>query len=356
MDFLNRLNYLKFKLGIGKILIAVISLHIVMILGNFFAVKNIVDNIEEDVALINSAGLIRGGMQRIVKLELSGVDIKTHIKDIEELFSFFLYNEKLKNHHLMKDFTHKLKELQHAWIVLKENLFLYEENPSLNNKEKLVKHSEIVWKLSKETLNLAQSLSEAKTNTVSMIFLIFFLDLILVICVIWFINKSIRLKLEVNSRIDSLTQIYNRSFYNEFIELEIKLAKELNSSFGFLIFDIDFFKKINDTLGHDKGDEILKNLSKLISSSIRKEDFFARIGGEEFVIIVKNISQKEFENFANNLRKLIEDYDFKIKHKVTASFGITMFNIEDTKESIFKRADEALYESKEKGRNKVTFI
>jgi diguanylate cyclase (GGDEF)-like protein len=119
-----------------------------------------------------------------------------------------------------------------------------------------------------------------------------------------------------------------------------------------MILDIDFFKKVNDTYGHLVGDEILKSVSALITKHIRAEDTFARWGGEEFVLVLNVGLEKGFE-IAENLRKYIEVETFNEVEGLTCSFGVTEYKEKDTLNSLIKRADKALYEAKESGRNKV---
>ena len=119
------------------------------------------------------------------------------------------------------------------------------------------------------------------------------------------------------------------------------------------MFDIDRFKEINDIFGHQAGDSVLSELASLIKDNIRKDDFLARFGGEEFMIISNNISVGGAVELAEKLRFKIENHGFSLKIKVRCSFGVTGYKRDDTAESIVKRADEALYKAKENGRNRV---
>ncbi len=151
---------------------------------------------------------------------------------------------------------------------------------------------------------------------------------------------------------DALTQIYNRNMFNSLIHEKIKLAKLQKNSFTFVILDIDFFKKVNDTYGHLVGDDILRNLVKLIQKHIRDNDLFARWGGEEFVLAF-DINIDRGMQISESLRKHIETNFFDVVGHITCSFGVTEFKTTDTLESMTKRADEALYEAKKSGRNRV---
>ncbi|WP_324172880.1 diguanylate cyclase [Sulfurimonas sp.] len=150
---------------------------------------------------------------------------------------------------------------------------------------------------------------------------------------------------------DSLTGISNREKFEEVFEYELTQSKRYNRKFSLVILDIDHFKKFNDMFGHLIGDEILTILSQSIEQNKRESDFFARWGGEEFVILFTNTNLEIATKLTENFRKIIQNIQHKSAGKVTASFGLSSYKKGDTKESIFKRADEALYEAKHSGRN-----
>jgi len=165
-----------------------------------------------------------------------------------------------------------------------------------------------------------------------------------------------RNKLQKLAFYDTLTSIYNRSRFNQFLDSEVERAKRYKNHFTLLLFDIDFFKKINDKYGHLVGDEALKELSALIKSHIRKSDIFARWGGEEFAIIFSNTTIHTAEIATENLRLTVQENLFTSRSlKFTCSFGLTEYQFGDTKEELFKKADEALYRAKENGRNRIEF-
>lgn len=148
---------------------------------------------------------------------------------------------------------------------------------------------------------------------------------------------------------DALTGIHNRRGLQERIK-----DKVLNYNYCLAILDIDKFKLVNDTYGHDVGDEILKELASTVSKKIRQNDIFARWGGEEFVLLLKTKDLQVAENIAEKLRIDISKTEFPTVKHITVSFGISSFkNSEQTFEEVFKNADKALYEAKENGRNRV---
>jgi len=152
---------------------------------------------------------------------------------------------------------------------------------------------------------------------------------------------------------DGLTGVYNRNKFDDLIDIELKRDKRYNNYFTIAIIDIDHFKKFNDTYGHLIGDEVLIMIAQYLDSSVRDSDIFARWGGEEFVILFPETTAKNAEIVCEKLRKGVLELHHNTAGPVTASFGITQYKENDVLESLFKRCDDALYEAKETGRNKV---
>lgn len=165
--------------------------------------------------------------------------------------------------------------------------------------------------------------------------------------------EAINTLLEKQAITDPLTGIYNRIKFNQSLAFEMKRAERYNTPMALIMFDIDHFKKVNDTYGHSAGDNVLKSLTKLVSANIRKIDVFARWGGEEFVIQAPGTSLDDAKKLAEKLRTKIEAYDFIEPKNITASFGISIFQSGDDNITVINRADEALYRAKHGGRNQV---
>lgn len=161
---------------------------------------------------------------------------------------------------------------------------------------------------------------------------------------------------ENRANYDPLTKIYNRRRFLELLDRGIKNSQRLNHDLSIVFFDIDHFKIINDTYGHNIGDEVLKALTSLTSSTIRSSDVFARWGGEEFLILIESTTLENAARMAEKLRKVIMGYDFPEVKNVTCSFGVTSFCHDETGETFISRADSALYRAKEGGRNRVVGI
>ena len=155
---------------------------------------------------------------------------------------------------------------------------------------------------------------------------------------------------------DTLTGIHNRYKINQVIDDEIARTKRYKETFALIMFDIDHFKNINDTYGHDIGDFVLKELSEIIISSIRESDTFGRWGGEEFMLVAPKINRDDAVKLANKLRKTIQDHTFKEVGTITVSIGVALFEPDSDKEEKLKEVDDALYLSKENGRNQVSVI
>jgi diguanylate cyclase (GGDEF)-like protein len=150
---------------------------------------------------------------------------------------------------------------------------------------------------------------------------------------------------------DALTKIYNRHVFNEDIE---KLNPQRKNISQFLIIlDIDHFKNVNDTYGHSAGDTVLMQFSEIISKNIREHDKFYRIGGEEFAIISLHATLNDALEFAERLRKEIKASSFEKIGSLTVSIGISQLTPNDTGSKLFDRADSALYNAKENGRDQV---
>ncbi len=158
---------------------------------------------------------------------------------------------------------------------------------------------------------------------------------------------------------DPLTGLYNRRYMETQIETLVDNAANRGKSLSILTLDVDFFKKVNDTHGHDAGDMVLKELSERIKENIRNVDLPCRVGGEEFIVVLPDTDINVAEKVAERLRrsvgsKLFDVPDLKTGLNITISIGLSAYEgSSDTMEAMFKRADQALYKAKDSGRNQV---
>ena len=164
---------------------------------------------------------------------------------------------------------------------------------------------------------------------------------------------SMTSSLEEKANKDNLTGIANRDGFEESFSLEIKRARENNLPLSLMLFDIDHFKSVNDTYGHQAGDNILIEMASIVSSNIKSNDMFARWGGEEFILLMPNTTLEGAFSLSEKLRRMIEAHHFSYTDSITASFGVAEFQADDNKTSLFQKADDALYAAKKNGRNRV---
>lgn len=171
------------------------------------------------------------------------------------------------------------------------------------------------------------------------------------------ISDTVREKLQLLSKLmqDPLTKLYNRAFFTDNIQNILQKHIDKNLQSGILFFDIDFFKQVNDTYGHDMGDVVLKNVANVVRKYIREDDIAIRWGGEEFIVITAVKSQSALEHIAEHLRQEIEKSYVKDAPQVTCSFGCQMHTDHQDIMTTLKQADEKLYLAKTSGRNKVVW-
>ena len=187
--------------------------------------------------------------------------------------------------------------------------------------------------------------------------LIFFLILLIVLISIVssYICITDKNKLKILSQTDYLTKVFNRVRFMEMASYEFDRAERYGSTFSIVMIDIDFFKKINDSYGHNLGDEVLVELCNLITKNLRKTDLFARWGGEEFVCLLPDTDAHGALTLAENIREKVEEKHFYHVGHITISLGVYQMSPRDVfVGDIIEKADKALYKSKNSGRNKVS--
>lgn len=158
----------------------------------------------------------------------------------------------------------------------------------------------------------------------------------------------------LTSNIDKLTGVYTRKYLEDTLELLIQNAEKMHTTFSLIMFDIDHFKKVNDTYGHQTGDEVLSNVCKIIMNNIRRGDMCYRYGGEEFIVVLPCTDSHEALDIAERLRCKIEDEKILgSKFSVTASMGIATYPTHGRwRDELIEKVDKALYVAKESGRNR----
>lgn len=187
------------------------------------------------------------------------------------------------------------------------------------------------------------------------ILIAFVIILIMYLAVKILTKKELELIAQLNklSYKDELTKINNRRSINEHLSELHEIFLRYKTKYSIIMIDIDHFKEVNDTFGHDVGDNVLIEIAKILNKARRTTDHIGRWGGEEFMMLVPHNNASEAIQIAQRIRHDIEKHSFKIVLNLTVSLGVTEVNDDDSLQSITKRVDEALYEAKESGRNRV---
>ena len=162
-------------------------------------------------------------------------------------------------------------------------------------------------------------------------------------------------QLNVISEIDPLTGLKNRRAMNKIVKNELSTIPKSTKTTSILLIDVDYFKTINDTYGHNTGDIVLSEISKLLSENIRTSDSLSRWGGEEFLILSPCTDLNNAFSFAEKIRTRIENFNFTKAGKLTVSIGVAEHQAGETFDQLYERVDIALYSAKNKGKNRVEF-
>jgi diguanylate cyclase (GGDEF)-like protein len=302
-------------------------------------------NSKDDAAIINSLGKIRGSIQRYVKLILvkdESLDVAEVERTVNELISQY-----------ENDNIPFLESIKTTWSNIKELSDKYLKDSNHSNRQLLINESEKIWETSENLVRSKQYSSE--NDMVYLLLPVAFLTLefFVGIGLLYIVKKYVYDNLESITLYDLLTDVYSRRYFFELLKGEISKAQRKEYMFSVIMFDVDHFKKVNDTYRHDKGDYVLKTIADIVKSSIRKADALSRIGGEEFTILLPDTNIDKATALAERVRRSVEDYKFDVVGRATISLGVTEFKADDSSDTLFKRVDEAMYLAKNSGRNCV---
>lgn len=266
-----------------------------------------------------------------------------------------------KCHFVLKENLQFDTDTRMAHIIEKERSYFYYDIPVERNCISCHTH----WKVGHSAGYLSISMDNVKVITqLNNRLQYFFIILIIVIASFLFIGYFIKqlntklqatqIKLEDQANHDSMTGLYNRRSFYQIAKKVLQLAQRNSEKLYVIMFDIDNFKKINDTYGHDVGDKVIIALSKTLEKCIRKSDIAARWGGEEFLVLLPQTDEKGALIIAEKIRKTIEQLSVQ-EIQFTVSIGISSFEHSEYShiDDAIKKADTALYEAKNTGKNKV---
>lgn len=156
---------------------------------------------------------------------------------------------------------------------------------------------------------------------------------------------------------DGLTGMHNRRYFDDALREYLTAFKRIGKPIGMIVLDLDHFKQVNDTHGHDVGDEVLRQVAGCLQEFTRYHDVVARLGGEEFAILSPNIGQRQLFDLAERIRRAVSQLAIttgNVTVRVTLSAGVAIWDGKETGESLYRRADTQLYDAKRSGRNRVS--
>jgi diguanylate cyclase (GGDEF)-like protein len=329
----------------GPIMFLLVIILGITLFNGYLLTKSLKTSIFKDAFLVNKLAQIRGSIQRYAKLKLQSHSAECVLAQIQNDFN--IVTESIKHNRFPKEkeghFNYLLKKVTRTWDKLKKE----------KNSKKFLYLSEQCWKYSNELTDFAQMTAEYKRNKLlKKISLITLVSSVLILIMIFVVYFTIKKGLEREKIIDPLTKLYNRRHFIEIFNYFIDLYERYDRPFSIIFLDIDNFKKINDTYGHQKGDEILIQISQVILKSLRNTDSAFRYGGEEMVIILPETETYEAFQMAERLRQAIKE-KIQIKSKpVTVSMGVGTYKGEGMF-SFIERVDESVYKAKNSGKDKV---
>lgn len=309
-----------------------------------------------DALIVNKLGQVRGSIQRYSKLKLFCEEFKNFkacnkLKQVENFIDKSLYEIEISyvENSAFRDIKEREKisklfsELKAEWDLLRR----------IKDKSKFLNKSEELWNKADLLTCKAQEVSQLKEERLfSIIDTIRNIILLVIILLIGVVYLLVRKSLEKDVFVDKLTLLYNRHFFDTELKRKVWLSRKEGIPVSLIVIDIDFFKKINDTFGHIKGDEVLHRVARIIKDQIRENDIAFRFGGEEFIVLLTGTSKEEAKNVAERIRKAVEATDFGIGRRVTVSCGVAEYSPGETFEQFIERADKALYKAKNAGRNR----
>lgn len=346
----------------SKFFLAVlVTISIFILLTNTLIILNLVDLSADQLNLINIAGRQRMLSQKMAKDVLLYVNGEIQFSRIEEAISEFEKNlDDIKTGNEQRDIPFLQNDsiyaqhivVSNGWSNFKKNLLVLKEEPdNYFAREYIISYNEIFLnKIDRLVDYYEEDAVHEEILKYQLMILVFGTIIILVT---WLVVRRIIYK----SGIDQLTKVYNRRRGAQHLRRLIQSSIEKNKDLSLIIFDIDDFKKVNDTYGHNAGDEVLKKIVEVVKSSIRDKDILVRWGGEEFLILTPDIDIDTAISVAERVRETVAEYQFAEVGQITCSFGVSQLKKDEEDESfaeLIKRADDALYYAKGNSKNMVS--
>lgn len=326
------------------------------LLAAFIAYRT-AEGLRYDASIINNAGIIRGSIQRAAKQTLSDTPEQSTsrvIDTIDNLLESFLSDRKgygEKGAEQEGALVRSMREIAKEWNTLKVTFAEYRLCRSEELRKQVLVQSERCWELADAGVLTAQHASEHKLAGLRLFYAILLLGLLNTAVVVWFVYAHVRGRLEYHAAYDVVTSLPNRRSYETEIERECARSKRYDRRMSLIIFDIDFFKTVNDRYGHKAGDEALRIVANLATRHVRETDTVYRLGGDEFAVVVPETELAQACEVAEKIRKAVEQHHFPAVGHTTISVGVSELQRHMTVHDLCLLADEALYQAKQDGRN-----
>lgn len=303
--------------------------------------------VQEYATLINESGKIRGGIQRIIQLSPESFNFHNTAKQIDASFEALL---KIKNHCplLYGKIDKKIIEEVHIkWLEIR--IMLEEKNGHL-----LSEKTEKMWDLTNNLVFYVQERAIYIAQRAYYMIVLFFILTLVVMIVRFLTSRVIKDKVEYQANYDSLTGLFNRYYFYKEHDEAIRDFSQIGLPFALCMIDVDHFKAVNDTYGHDAGDGVLQFLAHTMVQSLRKKDIAVRYGGEEFILLLRDIDSKACFQACERLRQSVEEKSKETAIPITISIGYCMYKKGLSSADHISQVDKAMYTSKINGRNQTT--
>ena len=336
---------------ISQVIMAFLFLVLLFLPLNYFNVIKRITMMHHDADVVNALGFVRGSIQRLIvhkmsELDLEAITLETELK-FKSVKEYVLFDDDYTSYVQESGFLSKYDHVYDAWK------HFYKDVHQAHPKE-LEVYSKKYWNMTDNLILVAIKMIERKQKDfLSFIIISNILAGVILLFMIYFVHHFVKNELEKNVIVDPLTKLYNRFYFNYFLESQLAYFDRSNEELALLFIDIDHFKKVNDTYGHKMGDKVLEEVASIILKHLRKEDTGFRFGGEEFIVTLPNCGQEQAAMISQRLLAEVSSHKFAFKDQLTISIGLTLYRKNEKMSLFIERADQAMYAAKKNGRNQV---
>ena len=338
------------KIKSNLVIIAIFTL-ITLLVVQIALYANFFLSLEKQTATIAELSRLRGDIQRYTKFGLA-MEVRSDLgENIARLIDYYVARESQVDTSEFKQY-YNISELKTQWEVLAVLVERYNKKPSEELRVQIISQSEHCWKVADSFVLRSEFFSDKTIASLKYFTGTMALNLLIFTGLLILYKKYVHNTLQSSSTRDYLTGVFNRRYFYEFLNHEVLRATRKNHTFSVILFDIDFFKKVNDAFGHSYGDVVLKTLTQVVQGLIRKSDVLARIGGEEFIILLPDTNLEKAYLLSEKIRRTVASHVFPEDRHITISLGVAEHKEGELPETIISRTDGGLYSAKNNGRNR----